>query len=560
MAQDRQFQIILRAQNRITRPTRQAMVSVNRFLRSTRFNINLLRVQIRRLNNTMSSMFNVFGRFGAGLGLAGAGGLLFGGADLVKFAAQRDAQLKAISFISGSSSEAAANLKFLKDMSNELAVSYDETLEGFKSFSASIAGSEFEGEKTRDMFKKISTAVRVMGIDSEGTAGIYRAFFQMISKGKIQAEELRKQLSERLPKAQQALVKSMGKEMKDLDGMLKKGSITTTKYLEGFINEIYRTFAGGLPQAVNTAQAKMERLANKWADIKFELGSAIIDSGVLDIIARFLGKLGDWVVLNKELIKTKLVELMERLNQILTFISVNASTLKSIFIGLLETMISLRIAQFALNVAMLLFPGTWIAAILIGLIALIAYLAIKTDGLGMEWAKLKIMIITALDSAKYNLLTFKHTALSVFDSVAYGFGKMVKPIRKFFEGSSFNEGIYDLSQQRLLESKNMNSKLASKYQEFALEKLEYVQKLAQEPSKSRYNADKPFMEALQEKMGLDFSMFTDNIPSVGNASDISGDLTPNVISQILQVNTTNDAGTKTEVSTPDATPINVKEQ
>ena len=72
------------------------------------------------------------------------------------------------------------------------------------------------------------------------------ALGQMMSKGKISSEELRRQMGERIPIAMQAMANAAGVSIQQLDKMLKNGDIYSKDILPRFAEELDK-----LPGSVN---------------------------------------------------------------------------------------------------------------------------------------------------------------------------------------------------------------------------------------------------------------------------------------------------------------------
>jgi tape measure domain-containing protein len=99
-----------------------------------------------------------------------------------------------------------------------------------------------------------------MNADNEQMAGIFRALTQIMSKGKVQAEELRGQLGDRLSGAFQLMAKAIGVTTGELNEMLEAGEVmadreTILAFAETFNSE----FGDQLPEALETASAKIGR-------------------------------------------------------------------------------------------------------------------------------------------------------------------------------------------------------------------------------------------------------------------------------------------------------------
>ena len=115
--------------------------------------------------------------------------------------------------------------EFVTEVSIKLGSSLKESAEQFAQLAAAAKGTSLEGEEIRKVFLGTSKAAVALGLSVSQTTGIFRALQQMISKGTVQAEELRGQLGERLPGAFQIAAVAMKVTTAELGRMLKRGEV-----------------------------------------------------------------------------------------------------------------------------------------------------------------------------------------------------------------------------------------------------------------------------------------------------------------------------------------------
>ncbi len=210
------------------------------------------------------------------------------GREALATAAKYEALNKAISFSSGNSLQASINLRFLREQSEGLGLSYEAMAEGFKTFSGAMRGSIFTQAQQRDMFLKVSKAAKVMQLDGESTKGTFLALGQIMSKGKVQAEELRGQIGERIPGAFQIAAKAMGMTTAELDKMMSDGKLLATDFLPKFADQLEKEFAGGVEAATNSIQTQLNNLSNSWDQTLTNMGKSIAKSGIVDGMSAIL--------------------------------------------------------------------------------------------------------------------------------------------------------------------------------------------------------------------------------------------------------------------------------
>lgn len=92
-------------------------------------------------------------------------------------------------------------LGWLERQAGRLGIGFDVLSSEYSKFAVAAKAANFESEATRKIFLKVAEAGRVNKLSMEQMSLIFLALQQMISKGKIQSEELRRQLGDQLPGA-----------------------------------------------------------------------------------------------------------------------------------------------------------------------------------------------------------------------------------------------------------------------------------------------------------------------------------------------------------------------
>lgn len=174
----------------------------------------------------------------------------------------------ALAAVTGSAQGASAEMAFLQSESERLGLNLLDTAQAYLQIAAAAKGTTLEGQKTRDIFTAITEASTVLQLSADQTSGALRAIGQIMSKGKVQAEELRGQLGERLYGAFQLAARGMGVTTGELDKMLVQGKLVADEFLPRFAAEIRKTFSDGVPEASQTARAELNRFNNSVLEIE----------------------------------------------------------------------------------------------------------------------------------------------------------------------------------------------------------------------------------------------------------------------------------------------------
>jgi tape measure domain-containing protein len=227
---------------------------------------------ITRAQQQANGLAGMAGRLG-GL-LAGAGAVALG-RSAIQVQAEREAQQRAIVFASGSEGLGRSNVEFVRRTAATTGGDFSAGLEGFTKIIASARGTGVELGTLRTLFDGVSRASNKLGLDSESQKGIFLALGQVMSKGKVQAEELRGQIGERLPGAFNIAARAMGVTTAQLDKMMQDGLVPAGVFIEKFANQLSVEFGGELEQTLAT---RLNRLSTAWDTFLTGLGQRLDSS------------------------------------------------------------------------------------------------------------------------------------------------------------------------------------------------------------------------------------------------------------------------------------------
>jgi tape measure domain-containing protein len=177
-----------------------------------------------------------------------------------------------LEFATGGANEAAEAMSFITSEVDRLGIALMPSTEGFSNFAAAAKGTALEGQGARDIFTGLSQAAATLSLASDQTSGAMKALEQIMSKGNVQAEELRGQLGERIPGAFQIASRAMGVTTQELNKMLDRGEVLSTEFLPKFAAELKRTFTEPVPRAV--------RAVNEFSNSFILLKKSLADAGI----------------------------------------------------------------------------------------------------------------------------------------------------------------------------------------------------------------------------------------------------------------------------------------
>ncbi len=175
-----------------------------------------------------------------------------------------------IEFVAGSAEEGAKALEFVGQTARKLRIDLAVATEGYKQLAAAARNTGLESETER-IFTSVAQASRVFGLSAEQTEGAILAVTQMISKGSVQAEELRGQLGERIPGAFQIAARAMNVTTQELGKLLETGQVTAEEFLPKFARQLESETRGGVTGAIQTTGAALQELRSSYTQFQLEI-------------------------------------------------------------------------------------------------------------------------------------------------------------------------------------------------------------------------------------------------------------------------------------------------
>lgn len=229
--------------------------------------VNLLTENFKKgtstVKNSLRSLQMQVLTFAAALGAGGLGisGLITRFKDVAR---ETSRVLTALKNVSDGSKGFADNLRFVNDLAKKYGLEINALTGNFAKFTASATQANMPMEQQKKVFESVSRAITAFGLSASESDGVMLALSQMMGKGKISSEELRKQMGEKLPVAMQAMAKALGVSMAELEKLLKQGKVMSADVLPKFadaLNEI-------IPNVdTDSLEGSLSRLSNMFGSI-----------------------------------------------------------------------------------------------------------------------------------------------------------------------------------------------------------------------------------------------------------------------------------------------------
>lgn len=242
----------------IERGAERAKQSVNRYERS-----------LNRANKSTAIMGKFLRRtIGYYFGIQGVRSIIQTTRDL-------DLLQKSIKGLTGS----VQDWQFLRQEAYRTGTSLKTIAGAYKNFYSAARGSGFNGNQIQGMFSGLLTAGRGIGASQQQIGGALVALEQMLSKGKVSAEELRKQLGNALPGAVEIAQRAMGVTGAQFEEMMKKG-ISAAEFVPKFIAQAEKELGKGFKENIKSLDFALVNLNTAWMEfqaniLKGEAGEAL---------------------------------------------------------------------------------------------------------------------------------------------------------------------------------------------------------------------------------------------------------------------------------------------
>lgn len=263
--------------NRVTAATIKQAGAANRLSQSWR----LAKQEIR----DSVSVVNLFQAAARGASAA-IFGLTSKFAEMVKTAPDLASEMlgfrNALALVTGNQKEASGLLLNAIGIAEELKLSITAVTKEYSKFvnSATIAGLSIQ--KSTETFKNYAIAARVLNLSQQRTSGMFLALEQMISKGRVSMEELRRQLGEHIPGALNLAAQAMGYGRDELGKFIKEvssGNVVSLELVENLGKLVKERTIAQLPTSLLKFSAASQDLANAFTMLQLKLG---------DLMSRFL--------------------------------------------------------------------------------------------------------------------------------------------------------------------------------------------------------------------------------------------------------------------------------
>lgn len=239
---------------------------------------------IKSIQSSLGRLRQQFSTFVGGIGVG------LGLQELIENAKSLDKAQATLKNVSGSMERYSENLKFVDDLSKRYNQDLIVLMGNFAKFYSAANYAGMSLKEQQHIYESLTRASAYFNLTADETNGVMLAVQQMISKGKVSSEELRRQLGERLPGAMNLAAKSMGMTTEELDKQIRLGNIYAKDLLPRLATEL-----NALTQNldINTIQGLTNKVKNEFTEMVEKMDVKGIYKKFLNAVAGGLEYIGN---------------------------------------------------------------------------------------------------------------------------------------------------------------------------------------------------------------------------------------------------------------------------
>ena len=266
-------------------------------------------------------------------------------------------RLNAILFtLANSTRGASQEFAFAKDIADKLGLSLDATVESYGKFAVGSRMAGLGANKIREIFESVAKSSAAMKLSAVDLKGVFIALTQMMSKGTVQAEELRGQLGDRLPGAFSLAAQAMGITERELNKMMKVGNLMSSELIPKLAKVLEKKFGPAAIRASQGALAAFNRFYNTLTEKKNLIAEQI--NPVLGAIGTNISK-----SLNSPEVTASIKSFAKNLGSLIKFTAEYAPLIAKVTGALIAWTLAKKAAAIAGRVLLAVIGASWSTAL-----------------------------------------------------------------------------------------------------------------------------------------------------------------------------------------------------
>lgn len=269
--------------------TVNVLAQVNTNLTQVNAQLNNTTNNVTRMGSAVNNASKQVSGFDAGIGKLGKGivaafsvqTLINFGKELIQLEREFEMIQNRMNFVFDTADRGEAGFNRLRNLSMRLGLDIKETANAFSTFGIAAKMSGFSAEESEKIFTKVAVSLRGAGANSLQASRAFYALQQMLSKGVVSAEELRRQLGESLPGASDLMAEAYRRLHPEVNvtnamfnKLLESGKIMSAEVLPEFAKVLEETFSPAVEAKMSSLDAAINRLSNGFDTLKLSILNA----------------------------------------------------------------------------------------------------------------------------------------------------------------------------------------------------------------------------------------------------------------------------------------------
>lgn len=287
--------------------TVNVLAQVNTNLTQVNAQLNNTTNNVTRMGSAVNNTSRQVSGFDAGIGKLGKGiiaafsvqTLINFGKELIQLEREFEMIQNRMNFVFDTADRGEAGFNRLRNLSMRLGLDVKETANAFSTFGIAAKMAGFSSEDSEKIFTKVAVSLRGAGANSLQTSRSFYALQQMLSKGVVSAEELRRQLGESLPGASDLMAEAYQRLHPEVNvtnvmfnKLLESGKILSAEVLPEFASVLEETFSPAVADKMTSLDAAINRLSNGFDALRLSILNAKAVSGTINDLGGYLDNLG----------------------------------------------------------------------------------------------------------------------------------------------------------------------------------------------------------------------------------------------------------------------------
>lgn len=185
-----------------------------------------------------------------------------------------------------SAAETNGYLRQSREIATDLGAPIQQVEKGFKRMLPALQAVGTSSADSSRFVEALTARTQTLGLSTDESGRLFEAFAQVLSKGKLQAEELNQQISELDGAFRTQLADAIGVSTEQLTELVEEGAITAPVFVEAFLK--MENGVEALQKRIESGNATIQQLQNNIANINVQNLEAIgraIEPGIKSFLA-----------------------------------------------------------------------------------------------------------------------------------------------------------------------------------------------------------------------------------------------------------------------------------